>query len=75
MATRYSVPAQRAGLVDRGAVAALALHEVLRLVLRRDDLARPPASVSVVIFLRTLPTAVPPWLSHSTWSPLRKPLL
>ena len=31
---------------------------------------RPAASVSSVIFFSTLPTAVPPWLLHSTLSPL-----
>ena len=31
---------------------------------------RPAASVSSVIFFSTLPSAVPPWLFHVTWSPL-----
>src|SRR3569833_4194343 len=31
---------------------------------------RPAASVSSVIFLCTVPSAVPPWLFHVTWSPL-----
>ena len=31
---------------------------------------RPAASVSSVIFFSTVPSAVPPWLFHVTWSPL-----
>src|SRR3569833_1586262 len=33
---------------------------------------RPAASVSSVNFLCTVPSAVPPWLFHVTWSPLSR---
>ena len=36
---------------------------------------RPASSVSSVIFLRTSPTASPPWLDHATRSPFVNSLM